>query len=109
MGFARDPALKMSFSRNHIPAFSCEHLQAFFHFGHYYFSTTSRSISTSNVRKDIFTLTVYNLPCNISIDDYEMGLLTSPERLLVSLPLFTTNSMSYVQWKPDSEDLTTLQ
>ena len=58
---------------------------------------------------DISTLEVYNFPCNVSIDDYEMALSTCPERLLVSLPMFTTTSVSYVQWKPDSSDLTTLQ
>ena len=38
-----------------------------------------------------------------------MALSTCPERLLVSLPMFTTNSESYVKWKPDSSDQTTLQ
>ena len=56
---------------------------------------------------DISTLAVYNFPCNVSIDNYEMALSTCPERLLVSLPMFTTNS--YVKWKPDSSDQTTLQ
>ena len=74
MGFARYPKLKMSFSRNHVPASSCEHLQAFIHFGFYYFSTTSRSISTCNGSIDIFTLIVYNFPRNVSIDGYEMAL-----------------------------------
>ena len=58
---------------------------------------------------DISTLAVYNLPCNVSIDNYEMALSTCPERLLVSLPMFTSNSVSYVKWKPDSSDQTTLQ
>ena len=62
-----------------------------------YLSTTSGSISTRIGRID-----------NVSIDDYEMALSTCPERR-VSLPLFTTNAMSYVQWKPDSQDATTLQ
>ena len=97
MGFARNPELKMSFSRNHVPASRCEYLQPFIHFGLYYFSTPSRSISTCNGRIDIFTSTVYNFLCNVSIDDYEMALLTCPVRFLVSLPLLITNSMSYVQ------------
>ena len=97
MGFVRNPELKLSPSRNHLPASSCEHLQPFIHFGLYYFSTTSRSISACNERIDIFTLTVYNLPRNVSIDGYDMALLTWPVRLLVSLPLLITNSMSYVQ------------
>ena len=93
-----------------MPASSCEHLQPLVHLdGRYYLSTTSGTISTSNGRMDISTLAVYNFPCNVSIDDYEMALSTCPERLLVSLPMFTTTSVSYVQWKPDSSDLTTLQ
>ena len=110
LGFTWNPELKISFSRNHMPASSCEHLQPLVHLGgRYYLSTTSGTISTSNGRMDISTLAVYNLPCNVSIDDYEMALSTCPERLLVSLPMFTTTSVSYVQWKPDSSDLTTLQ
>ena len=108
--FAWNPELKMSFSRNHIPASSCEHLQPFVHLGgRYYLPTTSRTISTSKGRMDISTLAVYNFPCNVSIDNYEMALSACPERLLVSLPMFTTNSVSYVKWKPDSSDQATLQ
>ena len=110
LGFAWNPELKMSFSRNHMPASSCEHLQPLVHLGgRYYLSTTSGTISTSKGRMDISTLAVYNFPCNVSIDNYEMALSTCPERLLVSLPMFTTNSVSYVKWKPDSSDQTTLQ
>ena len=110
LGFAWNPELKMSFSRNHMPASSCEHLQPFVHLGgRYYLSTTSGTISTSKGRMDISTLAVYNFPCNVSIDNYEMALSACPERLLVSLPMFTTNSVSYVKWKPDSSDQTTLQ
>ena len=58
---------------------------------------------------DISTLAVYNFPCNVSIDSYEMALSTWAERLLVSLPMFTTNSVSYVKCKPDSSDQTILQ
>ena len=101
---------KMSFSRNHMPASSCEHLQPLIHLGRrYYLSTTSGTISTSKGHMDISTLAVYNFPCNVSIDNYEMALSTCPERLLVSLPMFTTNSVSYVKWKPDLSDQTTLQ
>ena len=38
-----------------------------------------------------------------------MALSTCPERLLVSLPMFTSKSVSYVKWKPDSSHQTTLQ
>ena len=75
LGFAWNPKLKMSFSRNHMPASSCEHLQPLVHLGgRYYLSTTSGTISTSNGCMDISTLAVYNFPCNVSIDDYEMAL-----------------------------------
>ena len=103
LGFAWNPELKMSFSRNHIPASSCEHLQPLVHLGgRYYLSTTLGTISTSKGRMDISTLAVYNFPCNVSVDNYERALSTCQERLLVSLPMFTTNSVSYVKWKPDS-------
>ena len=81
-----------------MPASSCEHLQPLIHLGgRYYLSTTSGTISTSKGHMDISTLAVYNFPCNVSIDNYEMVLSTCPEKLLVSLPMFTTNSVSYVK------------
>ena len=105
LDFAWNPELKMSFSRNHMPASSCEHLQPLVHLGgRYYLSTTSGTISTSKGRMDISTLAVYNFPYNVSMNNYEMALSTCPERLLVSLPMVTTNSVSYVKWKPDSSD-----
>lgn len=92
-----------------MPASSCEHLQPLVHLGgRYYLSTTSGTISISSGCMDISTLAVHKFPCNVSIDNYEMVLLPCPERLLVSLPMFTTNLVSYVRWKPDSGDLTTL-
>ena len=33
---------------------------------------------------------------------------TCPQRLLVSLPLFSTDMITYVQWDPNSDDLTPL-
>ena len=93
-----------------MPASSCEHLHPLIHLdGRYYLSTTSGPISNSNGRMDISTSANYNSSCNVSIGNYEMALSTCPERLLVSLSTFTTNPVSYVQWKPNSSDLTTLQ
>lgn len=110
LGFAWDPELKTSFSRDHVPAFSCEHSQPLVHHGgRYYLSITSGTISTSEGRMDIFTSAVHNFPCNVCIDNHETAPSTFPERLSVSLPMFTTDSVSYIKKKPDSRDLATLQ
>ena len=101
--FAWNPELKMSFSRNHMQASTAVNIYSLS------FLLADVFPSPSNGRMDISTLVVYKLPCNVSIDDYEMALPTCPVRLLVSLPMFTTNSVSYLQWKLDSHDLTTLQ
>ena len=101
--FAWNPELKMSFSRNHMQASTAVKIYSLS------FLLADLFPSPSNGRMDISTLVVYNFPFNVSIDDYEMVLSSCPERLLVSLPMFTTSSVSYLQWKPDSDDLTTLQ
>ena len=40
---------------------------------------------------------------------YEANVATCPERLVVSLPLFSTSTITYVQWDTSSEDLIPLQ
>ena len=57
----------------------------------------------------VSTLAVYNFPCNVSYVGMKASLATCPERLLVSLPVFSTSTITYVQWDPSSEDLTPLQ
>ena len=37
------------------------------------------------------------------------SLATCPKHLLASLPVFSTSTITYVQWDPSSEDLTPLQ
>ena len=37
------------------------------------------------------------------------SLATCPDRLLVSLPVFSTSTITYVQWDPSSDDLTPSQ
>ena len=97
LGFAWNPELKMSFSRNHIPASSCEHLQPLVHLGgRYYLSTTSGTISTSKGRMDISTLAVYNFSCNVSVDNYEMALSTCPERLCLATYVYYQLSVMHM-------------
>ena len=89
----------MSLSRNHSPASSWVNIYSlsFILVEILSLITNSGPTSTSNGRKNISTLAMYNFPCKFSVDNYEMALLTCPERLLVPLTMFTTNSVSYVQ------------
>ena len=52
---------------------------------------------------------MYNFPCNVSFVGMKASLATCPERLLVSLPVFSTSTITYVQWDSSSEDITPLQ
>ena len=55
------------------------------------------------------TLEVYNFPCYVSFVGMKASLATCPERRLVSLPEFSTSTITYVLWDQSSEDLTLLQ
>ena len=89
----------MSFSRNHMPASSCEHLQSLVHFcGRYYLSTTSGTISTSEGRMDISTLGVYSFSCNVSIDNYEMALWTHCPCLLPTQRHISSGNPIWATW-----------
>ena len=57
----------------------------------------------------VSTLAVYNFPCNVSFVGMKASLATCSERRLVSLPVFSTSTITYVQWDPSSEYLTLLQ
>ena len=65
-------------------------------------------MTTSNGQLNISPLVVYNFPCNVSVDGMEMSLTTCPESLTVSLPVFSTGAVTYVQWDPKSGDLSSL-
>ena len=54
------------------------------------------------------TLEVYNFPCYVGFVGMKASLATCPERRLVSLPVFSTSTITYVQWDQSSEDLTLL-
>ena len=110
LGFAWNPELKLSFPRNHLSAPNCDHLQPMIHLGgRYFLSTTSGTITTSNGQLDITPLAVYNFPCNVSFVGMKTSLGTCPDTISISLPLFSTNTITYVQWDPDSDDLAPLQ
>ena len=55
------------------------------------------------------TLEVYNFPCYVSFVGMKASLATCPESRLVSLPEFSTSTITYVLWDQSSEDLTLLQ
>ena len=111
LGFAWNPDLKLSFPRNHQPAPDCDHIHPLIHLGGRYFLSTTSGTLTLNTGGllSVSTLAVYNFPCNVSYVGMKASLATCPERLLVSLPVFSTSTITYVQWDPSSEDITPLQ
>ena len=109
LGFAWNPNLKLSFPRNHEVAPDCDHIHPLIHLGgRYFLSTTSGTLTLSSGELDVSPLAVYNFPCNVSFIGMKTSLGTCPQRLLVSLPLFSTDMITYVQWDPSSDDLTPL-
>ena len=52
---------------------------------------------------------MYNFPCNDSFVGMKTSLATCPETLAVSLSLFSTDTIMYVQCNPDSGDIVPLQ
>ena len=109
LGFAWNPNLKLSFPRNHEVAPDCDHIHPLIHLGgRYFLSTTSGTLTLSSGELDVSPLAVYNFPCNVSFIGMKTSLGTCPQRLLVSLPLFSTDMITHVQWDPNSDDPTPL-
>ena len=89
---------------------NCDHLHPLLHLGERSFlSTTSGTIATNVGHVDVSPLAVYNFPCNISFVGMKKSLATCPETLTVSLPLFSSDTIMYVQWNPDSDGIVPLQ
>ena len=110
LGFAWNPELKLSFPRNHLPAPNCDHIQPFVHLGgRYFLSTTSGTIVTNTGYLDITPLAIYHFPCNVTFTGMKTSLATCPKSLTVSLPLFSSDSIVYVPWDPNSNDMSPLQ
>ena len=109
LGFAWNPETKLSFPRNHQPAPNCEHIHPLVHLGgRYFLSTTSGTITLNSGELNISPLAVYNFPCNVSFVGMKASLAVCPRRLMVSLPMFSTFTITYVQWDPKSNDLSPL-
>ena len=109
LGFAWNPDLKLSFPRNHVPAQNCEHIHPLVHLGgRYFLSTTTGTITLNSGELNISPRAVYNFPCNVSFVGMKASLATYPQRLMVSFPLFSSSTVTYVQWDPKSNDLSAL-
>ena len=73
----------------------CDHIHPLIHLGDRYFlSTTSGTLTLSSGELDVSPLAVYNFPCNVSFIGMKTSLGTCPQRLLVSLPLFSTDMIT---------------
>ena len=63
----------------------------------------------NNGKLNISPLAIYSFPCNTCFVGMETSLGTCPQRLMVSLSLFSTDTLSYVPWDPSSGDFPTLR
>ena len=110
LGFPWNPELKLSFSRNHQFTPNCDHPQPLIHLGgRRFLSTTSDSVLTTEGHLNISPLAVYSFPCNTSFVGMKTTLAPCPESLSISLPLFSSSSITYVHWDPVSDDVSPLQ
>ena len=67
--------------------------------GRNFLSTTSSTLTLNSGTLEISLLTIYNFPCNVSFDGVKTGLATCPERIGITLPIFSTNEIQYVPWQ----------
>ena len=77
--------------------------------GRRFLSTTSDSVLTTEGHLDVSPLAVYSFPCNTSFVGMKTTLASCPESLSISLPLFSSFSITYVHWDTASDDVSPLQ
>ena len=93
----------------YLSAQNCEHIHPLVHLGgRYFLSTTTGTITLNSGKLNISPLVVYNFPCNVSFVGMKASLATCPRRLMVSLPFFSSSTVTYVQWDPKSNVLSAL-
>ena len=108
-GFPFNPNSKLTFPRHHVPATDCTNLHPLLHLGGRSFlatTTTSLPLSTGTIVTS--PLAVYNIPCNVSFSTMVTGIGRCPDRLIVSVPFYTANSMQFVPWQTAISNLTTM-
>ena len=100
LGYPWNPDLRLSVSRHHVPASNCDGLHPLvFLGGRHFLSTTSGSLNLNSGTLEISPLVVYNFPCNVSFDGMKTGLTTCPKSLGITLPIFTSDSITYIPWQ----------
>ena len=106
-----NPELRLSFPRNHLSAPNCDHIQPLiFLGGRSFLSTTSGLAQKKTVGKiDLAPLAIYSFPFNGTFAGMGTTLASFPESLSVLLPLFSTNTLTYVRWDPNSGDVSPLR
>ena len=105
VGFCWNPDLKLSFPRNHVASPNCEHIQPLIPWKGF----PINDVWYLNCELSVSPLAIYSFPCNVSFIGMETSLATCPESLTVSLPLFSTDKISYVLWDPSSDDISSLE
>ena len=107
LGFAWNPELKLSFPRNHLPAPTVNTFNPLFILVEdISFLLHLRQWSQTLVIWILHHLRLIISLANVTFTGMKTSLATCP---CVSLPLFSSDSIVYVPWDPDSNDMSPLQ
>ena len=100
LGLPWNPDLRLSVPRHHVPAANCDGLHPLvFLVGRHFLSTTLGTLNLNSGTFEISPLVIYNFPCNVSFDGMKTGLTPCPKSLGITLPIFTSDSITYNPWQ----------
>ena len=99
LGFPFNFDVKLTFPRHHVIAKDCNNLHPLLHLGgRTYLATTTTALPLSSGTIMTSPLSVYKIPCNVSLTGMATGVGRCPDRLSVSVPLVTASSVQFVPW-----------
>ena len=105
LGFPWNPTRPLTFPRHHVPAQDCSNLHPLLHLGgRYYLSTTTQTFATSKGPLQLSPLMIYHFPCNTTFPDMVTGLGTCPQRMTLTVPVFSRDTLTYTPWTPTDDD-----
>ena len=114
LGIPWNPQMRFSFARSHAHDTDCSDLVPLVHLGaRYYLSCTDHNvtvfITTNNTREksnyQLSPLLIIQLPCNFEIEGQGTGIGDCPEKLQLSIPIFTPDKIKYIPNKLPADSL----
>ena len=97
LGFPFNFDVKLTCPRHHVIPNHCSNLHPLLHLGgRTYLATTAIALPLSSGTLMTSPLSIYAIPCNISLTGMATGIGRSPDHLRVSIPLATTSSVHFI-------------